>query len=136
MKNDGRKIKQCKQRGEWAELRFMARASEHGLCVSKPWGDSSRYDFAVESGGRFLRVQVKSTTYKKRRSYVCHFDPKKPYTKGQIDFLAAYIVPEDVWYIVPVELQSRPICNLILSPHLAVSKYGAYKEAWDLLLGG
>ena len=26
----------------------MSRASEHGLCVSKPWGDSSRYDFVVE----------------------------------------------------------------------------------------
>ncbi len=114
----------------------MARASEHGLCVSKPWGDSSRYDFAVESGGRFLRVQVKSTTFKRRHSYVCHFDWKKPYTKGQIDFLAAYIVPEDVWYILPVGLRLRPTCNLILSPHLEASKYGAYKEAWDLLLGG
>jgi PD-(D/E)XK endonuclease len=132
---NGAGIKCPKERGEWAELRFMARAAEHGLRVSKPWGDSSRYDFAVESGGRFLRVQVKSTTYKKRRSYVCHFDSKKPYTKQQIDFLAAYIVLEDVWYILPIGLRLRPKCNLILSPHLEKSKYGRYKEAWHLLLG-
>ncbi len=50
-----------KERGEWAEMRFMARAAEHGFRVSKPWGESSRYDFAVEANGRFLRIQVKST---------------------------------------------------------------------------
>jgi len=64
MKNKGIDIKHPKQRGEWAELRFMARAAEHGLCVTKPWGDSARYDFAVEHNGHFLRVQVKSTKSK------------------------------------------------------------------------
>lgn len=38
-----------KRRGEWVELQFMARAHAHGLIVSKPWGDSARYDFIVES---------------------------------------------------------------------------------------
>jgi PD-(D/E)XK endonuclease len=53
------KIKHHK-RGEWAELLFMARAAERGLCVSKPWGDTSHYDFVVESeAARLLRVQVK-----------------------------------------------------------------------------
>src|SRR5438552_12970322 len=50
-----------KRRGEWVELQFMARAAAHGLTVSKPWGDSARYDFIVEQRGRFRRVQVKST---------------------------------------------------------------------------
>ena len=51
-----------KKRGEWVELQFVARAAHHGLTVSKPWGDTARYDFIVEHGGRFQRVQVKSTT--------------------------------------------------------------------------
>ena len=51
-----------KPRGEWAELLFMARAAEHGLRVIKPYGESGRYDCVVESGGRFLRVQVKATS--------------------------------------------------------------------------
>ncbi|MGC2328565.1 MAG: hypothetical protein WA604_17770, partial [Candidatus Sulfotelmatobacter sp.] len=34
-------IKDPKARGEWVESVFMARASEHGLAVSKPWGESN-----------------------------------------------------------------------------------------------
>lgn len=56
-----RRFKTCKLQGEWAELLFMARAAEHGFSVSKPWGESQAYDVTVESGGKFLRVQVKST---------------------------------------------------------------------------
>ena len=66
MKNKGMKIKHPKLRGEWAELRFMTRAAEHGLCVTKPWGKTARYDFAVEHEGHFVRVQVKSTMFKDR----------------------------------------------------------------------
>jgi hypothetical protein len=39
----------------------MARASKNGLRLAKSWGDSSRYDVVVETGRRFVRVQVKST---------------------------------------------------------------------------
>jgi hypothetical protein len=51
----------CKRRGEWAELQFMAKAAKFGLRISKPWGESARYDMVIETGGRFLRVQIKST---------------------------------------------------------------------------
>jgi hypothetical protein len=50
-------FKTHKLRGEWAELRFMTRAAEHGLMVSKPWGDSAPYDLMVEHHGRVLRIQ-------------------------------------------------------------------------------
>src|SRR5258708_13162812 len=49
------------KRGEWAELLFMTVAAGRGFNVAKPWGESPRYDVAVEQGARFLRVQVKST---------------------------------------------------------------------------
>jgi hypothetical protein len=55
-------FKTYKQRGEWVELLFMTRAAERGFSVSKPWGDSNRYDVSVEIEGRFRRVQVKSTS--------------------------------------------------------------------------
>ena len=61
MSNQGIDIQHPKLRGEWAELRSMARAAEHGLVVSKPFGDTASYDIAVEHQGKFLRVQVKST---------------------------------------------------------------------------
>ncbi len=49
MKNRGMKIKHPKLRGEWAELRFMTRAAEHGLCVTKPWGETARYDLVIRA---------------------------------------------------------------------------------------
>ena len=69
MTNRGIDIKIGKQRGEWAELRFMTRAAEHGLSITKPCGEMSHYDFAIEHQGHFVRVQVKSTKYKRRHSY-------------------------------------------------------------------
>ena len=71
MTNRGIDIKHPKQRGEWAELIFMARAAEHGLCITKPWGEMAHYDFAIEHKGHFLRVQVKSTIFLRRGTYVC-----------------------------------------------------------------
>lgn len=53
----GGAMKTCKERGEWAELCFMARAAERGFSVSRPHGDSAAYDVGVEDAGRFLRVQ-------------------------------------------------------------------------------
>jgi hypothetical protein len=46
------KITDKKLRGEWAELCFMVRAAEHGLQLSKPWGEMRSYDFVV---GRLRR---------------------------------------------------------------------------------
>ena len=37
----------------------MAKAAKFGLRISKPWGESTRYDMVIETGGRFLRVQIK-----------------------------------------------------------------------------
>jgi hypothetical protein len=41
-KRKPRIIQDKKKRGEWAESVFMARAGEHGLPVSRPWGEMSR----------------------------------------------------------------------------------------------
>src|SRR5437667_5576350 len=49
-----------KRRGEMAEAKFLAKASELGFAVSKTWGDSDAYDFIVQTGGRLWKVQVKS----------------------------------------------------------------------------
>jgi hypothetical protein len=127
-------FKNSKLRGEWAEIRFMARAAEHGLMVSRPWGDSAPYDFMVERHGRILRVQVKSTCCKRGNSYKCHVTSNGvPYPKRNVDFIAAYVIPEDVWYIVPIAVLGTQL-HLLLSPHRADSKYGRYQEAWQLLL--
>ena len=115
----------------------MARASQHGLCVSKPWGDSSAYDFIIEHKGKLLRVQVKSTTHARYHSYVCcfHGHKNRRYTAEEIDFVAAYIIPKDIWFIFPIAVILKVHSSVILSPHMKVSKYGQYQEAWHLLRG-
>jgi len=132
-------MKNAKRRGEWAELQFMAKASKFGLRISKPWGDMARYDMVIDNGGKLVRVQIKSTISQRSGGlyYMCGLRTcpgGKPYQFGEFDFLAVYIIPEDIWYIIPAGLvvtgKRRAI---LLFPSGATSKYGAYKEAWDLL---
>jgi hypothetical protein len=133
MKNRGIDIKHPKQRGEWAELIFMARAAEHGLSITKPWGEMARYDFAIEYEGRFVRVQVKSTKLLRDRAYTCTvFTRSGPYGPNEIDFVAAYVIPLDIWYIIPGEVFQGQY-HIHLSPHLKTSKFERYREAWHLL---
>src|SRR5689334_11543102 len=92
--NPGSLIRGCKERGEWAELCFMARAAGLGLKVSKPYGDSASYDVGVECGsgrgeGRVLRVQVKSTIYRRRNgeySLNVMGPGRRRYARGTVDF--------------------------------------------------
>ena len=137
MKFTGANIKNGKRRGEWAELRFMARASEQDLCISKPWGESSPYDFIIEHKAKLLRVQVKSTTYSRWHSYICNLrgSQNRRYNDTQIDFVAAYIIPKNIWFIFPIAVVLKVHGSVILSPHMKVSKYGQYQEAWHLMRG-
>ena len=48
------------------------------------------------------------------------------------DFVAAYLIPEDLWYIIPAERFAGQ-GSIALYPGLKKSKYGPYREAWDLL---
>lgn len=133
MTNQGIDIPHAKMRGEWAELRFMSRAAEHGIRVAKPWGDSSPYDFAVEHHGHFLRVQVKCTKYKRGSSYECNVTANGiPYSSDHLDFIAIYVIEPDVWYIIPFAA-TKGRARIILSPHRPNSKYAPYREAWHLL---
>lgn len=127
------RIKHPKLRGEWAELCFMTRAAEHGLCVTKPWGETARYDFAVEHEGRFVRVQVKSTMFVDRGGYSCSVRGcRGPYQGDPFDFLAVYLIPEDLWYIIPAK-KVKGQGSVALYPKLKKSKYARYREAWRLL---
>ncbi len=83
-----------KRRGEVAEAAFLAKAASLGFGVAKPWGDSERYDFILDSGHNFWRVQVKSTRTRVRTRYVLTVvgRSRAPYSGVDVDFLAAYVV--------------------------------------------
>jgi hypothetical protein len=128
-------IKDKKERGEWAESVFIARATEEGLPASKPWGDTRSYDCVVGRPGKFLAVQVKCTIFKnpEGEGYICSTSSShKRYRPGAFDFLAAYVIPEDAWYIIPAKLilgmKAISLCTVS-----GEAKYEHYREAWTLL---
>jgi hypothetical protein len=98
----------AKSNGELAELAFVLKAASLGFGVSKPFGDSERYDFLLDSGERVWKVQVRSTFSACGNGYYVHSTTTRKfrvstYRAGEIDVLAAYVAPENIWYVVPVE---------------------------------
>jgi len=127
------KITDKKLRGEWVEMVFMTHATELGIPISKPWGEMRSYDFIVGRPRHFDCVQVKSTVYELGTGYVCAIKGgHKPYPPGSFDFLAAYVVLENSWYIIPEEEIWGKGC-LTLYPKSSKAKYEKYREAWNLL---
>lgn len=133
-----------KQRGEWVELQFMAAAAQRCFTVSKPWGDILAYDVGIEHKGDYLRVQVKSTSQRCGAGYRCQFTPnyqsKHDYSLDQIDLFAAYVIPENAWYLLPAVLllgkrrkTIAMLCPLTTPKKRACYCYEGYREAWGLL---
>ena len=50
------------------------------------------------------------------------------------DFVAAYLILEDLWYIIPAEV-IRGQGSIAVYPRLKKSQYAPYREAWHLLRG-
>ena len=135
VKNNSKWITDCKERGEWAELCFMALAKGMGLGVLKPFGESGRYDVAVENGGPIWRVQVKSTIYCRRgNEYSLNVmgPGRKQYKKGTVDFFAVWVIPVGEWYIIPYAAMGRKT-TLHFTSGSKRAKWARYREAWDLL---
>jgi hypothetical protein len=56
-----------------------------------------------------------------------------PYSVGDLThFLAAYVIPENCWYIVPAKL-IRGLGSICLCTTGSEAKYEEYREAWGLL---
>jgi hypothetical protein len=123
-----------KRRGEAAEAEFIARASGFDFRVAKPWGESDPYDVLIGCVQAFWRVQVKCASACRLGQYVVRGGGENyNYTKDDIDFLAAHIVPENIWYIVPIEA-FLGCAMLHFSPRgTGKAKYEKYREAWCLL---
>ncbi|MGD1021809.1 MAG: group I intron-associated PD-(D/E)XK endonuclease [Candidatus Sulfotelmatobacter sp.] len=124
------------ERGEWAEIRFLARAMEQRFRVSKPWGNSAPYDLMVERDGLVYRVQVKSTIHRVGPcSYGCRLPSEKRMLRllKEVDFIAAYVIPADIWYIIPVGIVRKQKGSIWLSPWKRGARYDRYLESWYLL---
>ncbi|HXM20440.1 MAG TPA: group I intron-associated PD-(D/E)XK endonuclease [Terriglobales bacterium] len=139
-----RRRKNPKRTGELSEAAFLLKAQTMGFRVLKPWGDSERYDFVLDSGGRLWRVQLKSTAVVHARGYEvqpiysvyrgAYGRGKAGYTADEIDVLAVHIRPRDVWYVLPVEVIALSK-NLRFYPDIECkcARWESYREAWSVM---
>ena len=129
-----------RQRGQLAELAFMRKAASLGLSISKPWGEGERFDFIASVENICWRIQVKSVRAKTRSTH--HYRVKTSggnaiqgltfYSASEIDFLVAYIFPENIWYVFPTSLvENRQIVCVVTGSKR--SRYEQYREAWKLM---
>jgi hypothetical protein len=129
-----------KQSGELAEIAFLHKAADLGFGVAKPYGDSESYDFILDSGERFWRVQVKSIHTSSRRGYrtQAHHHTGEPYTPEDIDFLVAYVVRLGIWYVIPVNCVATTTALSFYPSGCQKNggRFECYREAWHLMAPG
>jgi hypothetical protein len=142
-----RRERNTKHRGELAELVFLLIATRMGFAVSKPYGDNERYDFILDarlphprfpSASLLWRIQVKASTQLLNGLYRVNAHRRSgrravPYRIGEIDFIAAYIIPEDTWYIIPLHAVRCTSLLFRRKKDRRPGLYDQYKEAWHLL---
>ena len=127
----------CKRRGEASEAAFLARACSLDFPVAKLWGESNPIDILVSNGTnrQFWRVQVKcANAHHRSGGFEIRGGGHHLYTEDDIDFLAAHIVPHDLWYIVPIRaFLGRPLLYFYPNKLNSRGRYEKYREAWCLL---
>jgi PD-(D/E)XK endonuclease len=84
------------------------------------------------------RVQVKASTQLLNGLYRINAHRRTgrravAYRPGEIDFIAAYIIPEDTWYIIPLHAVRGTSLLFRRKKDRRPSLYAQYKEAWHLL---
>ena len=99
-----------RQIGAVGVARVAGALFRNGYAVLTPVEDFAGYDLVAEMGGRFIRIQVKTTSktegdktyYRFMTSGGC--DGKIAYTKDKIDILVAWAMDEDLfWVLKPSE---------------------------------
>lgn len=132
-----------KRRGSQYEAAFATQALKRGLDILEPYGDYMPYDLMVQNGdGRILRVQVKGTgnQIKNKPGYkviaASGNATKTPINPDEVDVLAAYVEPEDTWYVIPV-VKLKGNISVYLNPNTKRNgRYEVWKEAWNVFQNG
>ena len=141
----------AKEAGTLYEQVFIVEALRRGLQPHLPIGDYLPHDLVVYgSGSVCYRVQVKGTSCEAKEVRTHHPSMrgrfrvtaasgrnKKIVDCSEIDILAAYIAPWDLWYIIPCENIKSMCVWLYPQPHVRKGKYKTgqyetYKNDWSI----
>src|SRR5882724_10074603 len=143
----GSVVRTKKDKGYLAEMAFVTKAMSLGFNVCKPMGETPGFDFVLESGRSVYKVQVKSGWMEWHGGYPVKISlANRCYGADDTDFIVIYIVPEDAWYVLPVEAITSPLPSptrptgrgprtASFYPHVTGSKarLEMYRDAWQLL---
>ena len=132
-----------KRRGSQYEAAFVTQALKRGLDILEPYGDYMPYDVVVQNTeGRFIRVQVKGTNsrIKGKPGYkilAAGGNLKKvALSPEKVDVLAAYVEPEDTWYLIPV-VKLNGNMSVYLNPNTKLNgRFEVWKDAWNVFQNG
>lgn len=132
-----------KRRGSQYEAAFVTQALKRGLDILEPYGDYMPYDVMVQNAdGRIQRVQVKGTNsqIKNKPGFkilaASGNATKTPINSDEVDVLAAYVEPEDTWYVIPVKKLKGNV-SVYLNPNTKLNgRYEVWKEAWNVFQNG
>lgn len=111
-------------RGERHQVEVLYALHRHGLTVLTPWmTDNARFDAALESAGRLLRVQIKTglmdddggTIRFAARSTNWYSGGQRDY-RGEVELFAVYCPVTAETYLVPVDHVGRTEGCLRLQP--------------------
>src|SRR5206468_4146217 len=112
----GSVVRTKKDKGYLAEMAFVTKAMSLGFNVCKPMGETPGFDFILEAGGLpgrrvpVYKVQVKSGWVEWHGGYPVKISlANRCYGADDTDFIVIYIVPEDAWYVLPVEAITSPL---------------------------
>ncbi|HZU21545.1 MAG TPA: group I intron-associated PD-(D/E)XK endonuclease [Terriglobales bacterium] len=142
-RNIGRGIRKrnTKAEGEMAELAYMYMAGKNGIRSAKPYGDSLPFDQIAITPEIYdlYKVQVRCTAHHKNLIYAVSLmkaGGTTHYQPHEFDYLAALLVPEDAWYIIP--FAELPATNEVylhprLQPGQAGGRCDKFRSRWDLL---
>jgi PD-(D/E)XK endonuclease len=125
--------------GDLGEVAFVHKAMSLGYVVGKPYGQMHRYDFMVEGGNKLWRVQVKTSTCMRDGRYqlcIQRITHRRcvAYKKSELDFVVAYLMPENAWYILPISVIAGRRSLLLAPPGFrGKNPWAKYREAWHLL---
>lgn len=100
-----------KQKGLVTELECELAFARLGFAVLKPICDNYRYDYVVDLGNKFIRIQCKTSQIERNESYLIfsaisshvktHKNTSVIYTKDQIDYF--YTCYNHISYLIPIE---------------------------------
>ena len=133
----------AKRRGSQYEAAFIVESLRRELDVLESYGDYMPYDLVVQNkDGRFFRVQVKGTNsrIKNKPGYKILAAGgnvmKVALRPEEVDVLAAYVEPDDCWYLVPV-IKLKGNMSVYLNPNTKLNgRYEVWKEAWSVFQNG